>query len=114
MSELLVYDPALCCSTGVCGPEVDTELVRFAADLEWLRALGINVRRYNLAQEPNAFAASALVRRSLQKNGTDCLPLLVSGDAAILSQGRYPTRDELAAWTGAGAETARGGSSGGC
>ena len=105
MAELLVFDPAQCCSTGVCGPEVDTDLVRFAADLEWLRGRGVDVRRYNLAQEPNAFAASPTVRRSLQQKGTECLPLLISGDA-ILSQGRYPARDELAAWTGASAPKA--------
>jgi hypothetical protein len=37
--DLLVFDPALCCSSGVCGPELDTDLVRFAADLEWLGSL---------------------------------------------------------------------------
>lgn len=56
MNELLVFDPALCCSTGVCGPEVDPALVSFAADLEWLRTRGVQVRRFNLAQEPGAFA----------------------------------------------------------
>jgi hypothetical protein len=30
--RLDVFDPAMCCSTGVCGPEVDPQLVQFAAD----------------------------------------------------------------------------------
>jgi hypothetical protein len=54
MSEILVFDPALCCSTGVCGPEVDGGLVRFSADLEWLRRQGVAVRRFNLAQDAAA------------------------------------------------------------
>jgi hypothetical protein len=97
MTELFVFDPALCCSTGVCGPEVDPALVRFAADLEWLRTRGVEVRRFNLSQEPGAFDANGLVREALQREGTDCLPLLlVNGQVA--ARGRYPSRGEMAAW----------------
>jgi hypothetical protein len=28
-----VFDPAMCCSTGVCGPSIDPELTRFAGDV---------------------------------------------------------------------------------
>ncbi len=44
MTKLEVYDPAMCCSTGVCGPEVDPALVTFAADLKWVEAQGIAVQ----------------------------------------------------------------------
>ena len=27
-----VFDPAMCCSTGVCGPSVEPDLARFAAE----------------------------------------------------------------------------------
>ena len=109
MVKLTIYDPALCCSTGVCGPAVDPVLVQFAADLEWLRARGAGVRRFNLAQEPAAFARSTVVRRRLQEEGTSCLPLLLVG-TEVVSSGRYPDRDELAAWSriDAGAEAAPG------
>jgi len=40
-----VFDPPLCCSTGVCGTDVDPELVRFAADLDWLAKQGVEVER---------------------------------------------------------------------
>ena len=33
MAKIEVYDPAMCCSTGVCGPEPDEQLARFSADL---------------------------------------------------------------------------------
>lgn len=55
---LSIYDPAMCCSTGVCGVEVDPRLPRFAADLAWLQGLGVRVERFNLAQDPRAFALS--------------------------------------------------------
>jgi hypothetical protein len=99
MATLTVYDPALCCSTGVCGPDVDEALVRFAADVEWLKRQGVEVRRYNLGQEPGAFAASAVVRGALMREGVDCLPLLLLGEEVVAS-GVYPERAELAALAG--------------
>jgi hypothetical protein len=97
MTKLCVFDPALCCSTGVCGPEVDPALVRFAADLEWLRSRGVEVRRFNLSHEPSAFAEQTQVWESVQQDGTTCLPLLlVNGQVA--ARGRYPSRGEMAAW----------------
>lgn len=99
MSKLEVFDPAMCCPTGVCGPAVDPALVRFAADLDWLRQKGVEVRRYNLAQEPAAFAANPLVRDKLAADSTACLPLLLV-DGVEQSAARYPDRRELAAMAG--------------
>jgi AhpD family alkylhydroperoxidase len=94
-----VFDPAMCYSTGVCGPVVDPKLPRFAADLDWLAAQDAAVERFNLAQQPEAFAANEQVKRALQAEGTDCLPLiLVNG--IIVSKGAYPERDQLARWIG--------------
>lgn len=92
-----VFDPAMCCSTGVCGPSVDPKLARFAADLDWLKAQGVSVTRYNLAQSPAAFAASAPVKSLLEKLGVEGLPIvLVNGSVA--STAAYPTRQQLAGW----------------
>jgi len=41
------FDPAMCCATGGCGPNVVLELTRFAADLDWLCKQGVLVERYN-------------------------------------------------------------------
>ncbi|MBI5447071.1 MAG: arsenite efflux transporter metallochaperone ArsD [Deltaproteobacteria bacterium] len=99
LPRLQVYDPPMCCATGVCGPAVDPVLPRFAADLEWLKEQGIALERFNLAQQPGAFARTPLVRQALELDGNDCLPLVVVG-SAIVSRGAYPTRDELAASVG--------------
>lgn len=99
MAKIQVFDPAMCCSTGVCGPTVDTALVHFAADVEWLAREGVEVERFNLSSHPRAFMASATVRSTLQREGTECLPLvLVNGE--VVSRGAYPTRPQLAAWAG--------------
>ena len=99
MSKLQVYDPAMCCSTGVCGPSVDPALPRFSADLEWLKSKGVDVERYNLAQDVAAFAASSTVKQALNSQGTKCLPMVLV-DGIVVSQSEYPTRQQLAGFTG--------------
>lgn len=92
-----VYDPAMCCSTGVCGPDVDESLADFANDVKWLKSQGIEVNRFNLGQEPEAFKMNQSVLSRLQKEGTECLPLiLVNGD--VVAEGGYPERRQLAEW----------------
>jgi AhpD family alkylhydroperoxidase len=97
-----VFDPAMCCSTGVCGPSVDPQLVRFAADLDWLKSQRVSVERFNLAQEPRAFAENAAVKDSLEVTGEAALPL-VEVDGEVRSRGVYPSRNELALWAGVAA-----------
>jgi len=99
MIAVRVFDPAMCCSTGVCGPSVDTQLVRFSADLDWLKTQGVSVERFNLSQQPGAFADDAAVKTALETKGESGLPL-VTVNGEVKSSGVYPSRDELAAWTG--------------
>ena len=99
MAHLEVFDPPLCCTTGVCGPAVDPLLAAFAADAEWLQAQGVSVVRHNLAQDPQAFVANDTVSAALRENGDGVLPLLVL-DGAIVAQGVYPRRAELARLVG--------------
>jgi AhpD family alkylhydroperoxidase len=99
MTVIRVFDPAMCCSTGICGPSVDPQLVRFAADLDWLKTQGVSVERFNLAQQPAAFADDAAVKAALETKGEAGLPLVkVNGE--VKSSGGFPSRDELAAWAG--------------
>lgn len=102
MTAVRVFDPAMCCSTGICGPSVDPKLIRFAADLEWLTSQGVSVERFNLSQQPAAFADDAAVKSALETKGEEGLPL-VKVDGEVKSIGTYPSRDELAAWAGVGA-----------
>lgn len=105
MTTLTVYDPPMCCSTGVCGPEVDPQLAQFAGDLDWLKSQGLGVRRINLAQEPARFVEHPAVKALMERSGGDDLPAIVVGDEVVVS-GRYPSRDELAALVGLAAKPA--------
>ncbi|HEY8025649.1 MAG TPA: arsenite efflux transporter metallochaperone ArsD [Burkholderiaceae bacterium] len=98
MPTIQVFDPALCCSTGVCGVTIDQALVAFSADVDWAQKNGTQIARFNLAQQPMAFAENVVVKRFLERSGADALPLiLVDGEIALA--GRYPNRAELARWT---------------
>jgi hypothetical protein len=97
--KIQVFDPPMCCSTGICGPSINPELVRFAADLEWLTRQGVEVERYNVSQQPAAFANNSVVRAALAADGNTCLPLTLA-NGQIVCKGRYPSREMLASYAG--------------
>jgi len=84
----------MCCSTGVCGVDVDPVLAQFSADVQWLAGQGVSVTRHNLGQEPAAFAANPAVLKEMEA-GMDRLPILVV-DGHIVTTGLYPSRAQLA------------------
>jgi AhpD family alkylhydroperoxidase len=98
MTKIQVYDPPMCCSTGICGPSPDPVLPRFVADLQWLAGQGVEVERFNLSQQPQAFVANAVVKAALTEHGNECLPLLLV-DGVVVSRGTYPVRGALARLT---------------
>ena len=113
MTSLTVYDPAMCCSTGICGADVDQRLVDFAADLDWLKSEGVDVKRINFSNEPMEFATNPTIKAVLDSDGVDGLPvILINGDNR--SQGRFPDRAELAGWAGVALKEAETKSSGCC
>ena len=95
-ATISVYDPAMCCSTGLCGPGVDQQLLQVARDLRRFEAEGITVERFNLAQQPDAFVQNRKVAGLLQAFGEKSLPVTLINDD-IFVYGRYPSRDEVAA-----------------
>lgn len=97
MTTFHVYDPAMCCSTGVCGPSVDPVLPRFAGFLSQLSSAGVKVQRFNLAQQPLAFVQNPTIKDLLDSEGVDALPvILIDGQVAL--KGTYPSTEQYAAW----------------
>lgn len=99
MPEVRVYEPALCCNTGVCGEDVDQSLVEFTADLNHLSEQGADIARHNLANDPLAFASQDSVRSFLEVAGSEGLPLTTVDGVTVLT-GTYPTCDQLLRYTG--------------
>lgn len=96
--KIEIYDPAMCCPTGVCGPSVDPELVRMQEALRQIRkqAPGVIVERYGLSSDPQAFVANTEVAELLKNEGPLCLPLAFA-DGELVSKGRYPDNEQLQA-----------------
>jgi hypothetical protein len=101
MTKLQIFDPPKCCSSGVCGTNVDTKLVKFLNDIEWLKHQGIEVERHGLAFEPAAFATNEIVKNALKQEGNDCLPLILMNNE-IVYKGSYPDRKKLTEICGIG------------
>jgi len=95
-ATISVYDPAMCCSTGLCGPGVDPQLLQVVRNLRRFEAEGITVERFNLAQQPDAYAQNRKVAGLLQAFGEQALPVTLINDDVFV-YGRYPSRDEVVA-----------------
>lgn len=94
MKRMSIYEPAMCCDTGVCGVNVDPELVRISTVINNLKKNGVTIERYNLSSEPMAFVNNKKVKDALDKNGADILPLILV-DGEIVIEGRYPKNKEI-------------------
>ena len=97
--RLEIYDPAMCCSTGVCGPSPDEELVALAGELQKLNQQA-EIQRFNLAQQPAAFAANPVIQQILEEEGPDALPVILV-DGRLAMKGVYPTEQQLRQLIGA-------------
>jgi hypothetical protein len=97
MKTIRVYDPAMCCSTGICGTEIDPALVRFASLLKQLSASGVQVQRHNLGQRPLEFVLNRTVKALLETEGTEALPVIFI-DGTMQMKGHYPTESECEEW----------------
>lgn len=103
MSKIEIFDPAMCCATGICGPGIDPELLRVAATINTLAKKGITVIRYGLATEPQAFVENKKVNEYLMKEEVEVLPITLL-DGKVVKTREYPTQAEFAKWAGLSTE----------
>lgn len=100
MKKLFLYEPAMCCSTGVCGPSVNEDLIRVSSIMNELKkAEGIQAVRYNLSANPNSFVRNIKVTEILQEKGMNSLPITVVNDE-VIKIGSYPSNKEIMDYTG--------------
>ncbi|WP_315122371.1 arsenite efflux transporter metallochaperone ArsD [uncultured Clostridium sp.] len=96
MKKMIIFDPAMCCSTGVCGPGVDPELLRVSTVLNNLQNKGIVIERHNLTSNPQAFVDNKVINKLLNTEGVDILPVtIVNGEVVKIKS--YPTNEEFCA-----------------
>lgn len=97
MKTMKIFEPAMCCPTGICGVGVDPELLRISTVLNTLKEKGFEVQRYNLTSAPMEFVNNKAVADFLNKFGPDKLPVITVDDFIVIS-GRYPSNEEFTDW----------------
>lgn len=95
--KMEIYEPALCCDTGVCGVSVDPELIRISTVVNNLKKNGITLQRCNLKSNPQAFVDNAEISKLLNDDGVDVLPVTIV-DGKIVKTKAYPTNAEIVMW----------------
>ena len=94
MKKMQIFEPAMCCPTGLCGVGVDPELLRISAVLNTLKDSGIAVDRFSLSGAPMEFITNRTVSEYLNEKGAEGLPVAIL-DGEIAVEGRYPTNEEF-------------------
>ncbi|PSQ56573.1 arsenical resistance operon transcriptional repressor ArsD [Halobacteriales archaeon SW_8_68_21] len=101
MTKLTLYEEAMCCSTGVCGPDPDEELVEVSAALDQLEDAfdDLEVSRANIQHDIDQFLETQRIYDRVQEDGPSILPITVVDDE-VVAEGEYLSYDELTAAIG--------------
>jgi len=94
MKKMIIFEPAMCCSTGVCGPGVDPDLLRLSTVLNNINKRGVAVERFNLTNNPQAFVDNKVINLLLNSDGIDILPVTIL-DGEVVKTKNYPTNEEF-------------------
>lgn len=97
MKTMSIYEPAMCCETGICGVGVDPELLRISTVFNNLKKNGVIVKRFNLNNFPQEFVNNIEINKLINGNGVEALPATVV-DGKIVKTKAYPTNKEITAW----------------
>jgi hypothetical protein len=94
MKKMIIFDPAMCCSTGVCGPSVDKDLLRVSTVINNLKNKGVIVERHNLTSNPQIFVDNKVINLMLLKEGIEVLPVTMV-DGEVVKTKVYPSNEEF-------------------
>lgn len=91
-----LFDPPMCCPTGLCGPELDQTLLDVSEMLLTLQEAGTAVERYQMTSHPHKFMQNSHVMRLVREQQMAALPI-TAVHGQIIKTGAYPTLEELRA-----------------
>ena len=92
--DVEIFDPPLCCPTGLCGPVLDTTLIDLSEALLAIGLDGVTVARHQMASDPQAFMRNSDVYRLIREHQLAILPVTVVR-GRVVKTGAYPTLTEL-------------------
>lgn len=97
MKSMSIYEPAMCCETGICGVSIDPELLRISTVFNNLKKNGVSAARFNLSSAPGAFISNIEINKLINTEGVEALPATMV-DGKLVKTKAYPTNKEIAAW----------------
>jgi len=89
-----LFDPPMCCPTGLCGPTLDQTLLDVNEMVLALQAEGLKVERYQMTGQPQAFLNNPDVMRLVREQQMAALPIIVVR-GQVVKVGAYPTLSEI-------------------
>jgi hypothetical protein len=92
--DIEIFDPPMCCSSGLCGPSIDQTLLDLSEMVLHLQKEGNRVERYQMTTHPNAFVSNPEVMRLVREQQMAALPITVVR-GKVIKVGSYPTQAEL-------------------
>ena len=95
-TDLIIYEGAMCCSTGICGPEPDKVLIEFNETLKKIQHEfnDVNVVRASISFDINMFLEKNEIIELVKEKGPEILPITTI-NGSIIAKKRYVTYDEL-------------------
>ena len=92
--QVEIFDPPMCCPTGLCGPTLDQTLLDVSEMLLALKAANVSVERYQMTSHPNMFMKNNEVMRLVRERQMEALPITVV-QGRVIKVGAYPTLAEI-------------------
>lgn len=94
MKKVEIYDPPMCCPTGICGPAVDPALMKMNDAILALKKQGVTVERYGLRSDYMIIKDRTIVMAIIHRDGIKSLPITVI-NGAIFKTGEYPSYEDI-------------------
>ena len=99
MKKIEIFEQAMCCPTGLCGPSIDPELLRMSFIMNNIKNAQVDAVRFNLTNDPQVFVENKQVNELLMTDGIDSLPATFV-DGELVLKGIYPATAQFAEWSG--------------
>jgi hypothetical protein len=94
--DVALFDPPMCCPSGLCGPTLDQVLLNVNEMIMTLQRENLRVERYQMTSNPNAFLGNAEVMKLVREKQMEALPIVVVR-GKVIKVGAYPSADEIRA-----------------
>lgn len=92
--KIVIFDPPMCCSSGVCGPNPDQTLIEFQDMFKKLKQSGQDIERYIITQSPDKFKDNPQIIKLIQEKQLKVLPI-TTVNGVVVKTGGYPTMKDL-------------------